>query len=171
YYEKHDAVSVLDYLRSRSDLSGSPIAFFGTSMGAAVAIQAAAIDPRIRAVIAENSFATLRSIFDDYQKRMIKLPFHYLRNLVIKRSELTARFRANDVSPIEAVRNISIPILIIAGERDQLINADYSRRLYAAAVEPKEFYPIPGASHSDTWIVGGRAYEETILGFLRRSLE
>ena len=140
-------------------------------MGAAVAIQAAAIDPRIRAVIAENSFTTLRSIFDDYQKRMIKLPFHYLRNLVIKRSELMARFRANDVSPIEALANISIPILVIAGERDRLINADYSRRLFTAAGEPKEFYPIPGASHSDTWVVAVKAYEETILGFLRRSLQ
>jgi pimeloyl-ACP methyl ester carboxylesterase len=170
YYEKNDVVSVLDYLRSRPDLGDSPIALFGTSMGAAVAIQAAAIDPRVRAVVAENSFATLRSIFDDYQKRMIKLPFHYLRNLVIKRSELMARFRAADVSPIEAVKNISIPILVIAGERDTLIRTDYSRKLFAAAGEPKTFYSIPGASHSDTWAVAGKAYEETVLGFLRRSL-
>lgn len=170
YFEKHDLVAVIDYLRSRSDLAGSPVALFGTSMGAAVAIQAAAIDPRIRAVIAENSFATLRSIFDDYQRRMIKLPFHYLRNLVIKRSELMARFRANDVSPLEAVANLSIPLLIVAGERDELINAEYSRRLFAAAPEPKEFYAIPGASHSDTWAVGGREYEERILSFLRRAL-
>jgi pimeloyl-ACP methyl ester carboxylesterase len=169
YYEKNDVVCVLDYLRSRRDLGGSPIALFGTSMGAAVAIQAAAIDPRIRAVVAENSFATLRSVFDDYQKRMIKLPFHYLRNLVIKRSELIARFRAGDVSPIEAVKNISIPVLIIAGERDRLIDAVYSRRLFAAAGEPKTFYPIPGASHSDTWTVAGKAYEQAVLGFLRRS--
>lgn len=170
YYEKNDVVSVLDYIRSRPDLAGTPIALFGTSMGAAVAIQAAAIDPRIRAVIAENSFATLRSIFDDYQRRMIKLPFHYLRNLVIKRSELIARFRANDVSPLDAVRNLSIPLLVIAGERDGLINAEYSRRLFAAAGEPKEYYPIPGAAHSDTWAVAGKQYEETVLGFLRRSL-
>ena len=83
-----------------------------------------ALDARVSAVIAESGFATLRSIFDDYQKRMIRLPFHYLRNLVIKRSELIARFRANDVSPLDAVRNISIPILVIAGERDGLIESD-----------------------------------------------
>ena len=170
YYEKNDVVTVIDYLRSRPDVAGSPIALFGTSMGAAVAIQAAAIDPRVRAVVAENSFATLRSIFDDYQRRMIKLPFHYLRNLVIKRSELIARFRASAVSPLEAVRNISIPLLVVAGERDTLIDSGYSRRLFEAAAEPKEFYSIPGASHSDTWAVAGREYEERILGFLQRSL-
>jgi alpha-beta hydrolase superfamily lysophospholipase len=170
YYEKHDVVSVLDYIRSRPDLSAPPIALFGTSMGAAVALQAAAMDSRVRAVIAENSFATLRSIFDDYQKRMIKLPFHYLRNLVIKRSELIARFRANDVSPLDAVGNISIPLLVIAGERDSLIDSGYSRSLFAAAGEPKEFYAIPEASHSDTWAVAGKRYEETILAFLRKSL-
>ena len=170
YYEKNDVVSVIDYVRSRPDLAAPPIALFGTSMGAAVAIQAAAIDSRVRAVIAENSFATLRSIFDDYQRRMIKLPFHYLRNLVIKRSEMIAGFRANDVSPLEAIRNLSIPLLIVAGEKDSLIDAGYSRRLFAEAPEPKEYYPIPGAAHSDTWAVAGKRYEETILRFLRTSL-
>ncbi|HLB00582.1 MAG TPA: alpha/beta hydrolase [Bacteroidota bacterium] len=171
YFEKKDVIAVIDYLAGRPDLGGTPIAMFGTSMGAAVAIQAAAIDTRIRAVIAENSFATLRSIFDDYQKRMIKLPFHYLRNLVIKRSELVAGFEANAVSPLEAVRKIDIPLMIIVAEQDHLIRAEYSHSLFAAANEPREMFSIQGAAHSDTWEVAGGLYEKRILDFLRRSLE
>ncbi len=170
YFEKQDLVAVIDHLTARPDLGAVPIALFGTSMGAAVAIQGAAIDKRIRAVIAENSFATLRTIFDDYQKRMVKLPFHYLRNLVLKRSELTAGFQANAVSPVEAVGKIGIPLLIIVAEEDHLIKAEYSYRLYASAKEPKELFSIEGASHSDTWDVAGAEYEKRILGFLGRSL-
>ena len=140
------------------------------SIGAAIALQGAALDRRITAVVAENSFATLRSIFDDYQKRIIKLPFHYLRNIVIKRSELMARFKANDVSPLDAVLRIHIPLLFIYGKSDRLINYKYSVMLYESSNGPKELFPIESASHNDTWRVAGRGYETRVLDFFRKHL-
>lgn len=165
FFEKHDLSTVIDYLESRTDLRLGKIGLFGTSMGAAVALQAAATDRRIAAVVAENSFATLRSIFDDYQRRIIKLPFHYLRNLVIKRSEHMARFRANDVSPLEAVKAVRIPVLFIYATQDQLINARYSLILHEQAVGPKELFPVENASHHNTWEMAGHAYEHKLLTF------
>ena len=170
YYEKFDLENAINYLQTRTDISPGKIALFGTSMGAAIALQTAAIDTRISGVIAENSFLTLRSIFDDYQKRMIKLPFHYLRNLVIKRSELLAHFKANDVSPMESLKKIQIPIMIIYGTEDHLINHQYSVRLFSLANEPKEVFPIEGAKHNDTWQIAGKTYEQKILSFLERSI-
>ena len=171
YDEKHDLVTILDYLQSRTDISPGNIGLFGTSMGAAVALQAAALDRRIRSVAAENSFATLRTIFDDYQRRIIKLPFHYLRNIVIVRSEIMARFKASDVSPLEAVRNIDIPILFIYGTNDHLINYQYSVLLYEEARGPKEVMAVDGASHSNIWEVAGHRYEQTLLSFFGKTLK
>ncbi|MBI1805314.1 MAG: alpha/beta hydrolase [Ignavibacteriae bacterium] len=171
YYEKHDVSKVIDYFMTRTDMRLGKIGLFGTSMGAAVALQAASIDKRIVAVVAENSFATLRSIFDDYQKRMIQLPFHYLRNIVIVRSELMAKFRASDVSPLDAVKKISIPILFIYSENDQLIKYTYSLTLYDNATGPKEVYPIKEAMHHDTWNVAGKEYETKVLKFFERNLQ
>ncbi len=170
YFEKHDVSTIIDYLMTRTDITPGKIGLFGTSMGAAVALQAAAIDSRIAAVIAENSFATLRSIFDDYQKRMIQLPFHYLRNIVIVRSELMAQFKASDVSPLDAVRGISIPLLFIYGENDRHINPHYSEMLFKNATGPKELYAIPGATHLDTWHVAGKEYETRVVDFFERNL-
>lgn len=171
FYEKFDVVRIIDYLTSRKDFSPGKIGAFGTSMGAAVAIQAAAIDERIAAVVAENSFATLRSIFDDYQKRMIKLPFHYLRNLVIVRSERMANFKASEVSPLEAVRNLDRPVLFIYGKNDQLISHEYSVMLFENTPVKKELFPIEHASHNDTWNIAGRSYEMKLLGFFERNLQ
>ncbi|MBI3189291.1 MAG: alpha/beta fold hydrolase [Ignavibacteriales bacterium] len=171
YYEKYDLEKVIEYLLSRTDVHLGKIALFGTSMGAAVAIQTAAIDKRIAAVISENSFATLRTIFDDYQKRMVRLPFHYLRNIVIKRSELMAKFKANDVSPLESLKNITIPILFIYGTEDHLINHQYTIKLYNNANDPKKLFPIHGAKHNDTWQVAGKEYENRILHFLQMHLQ
>jgi fermentation-respiration switch protein FrsA (DUF1100 family) len=171
FYEKFDVLRVIDFLAKRDNLTLEKIGIFGTSMGAAVALQAAALDRRITGVVAENSFATLRSIFDDYQRRMIKLPFHYLRNIVIVRSEFLARFKASEVSPVSAIKNVHVPVFIVYGENDHLINCKYSIQLYAAANKPKEIYPIPGASHNDTWLIGGKEYEEKVLRFFEESLQ
>ncbi len=170
FYEKFDVMRVIDFLLGTINIPAGKIGIFGTSMGAAVALQAAAVDSRIAAVAAENSFATLRSIFDDYQKRMIKLPLHYLRNLVIVRSEFLARFKASDVSPLESVRSITIPMLFIYGDQDHLIRHRYSLMLFEAAGGDKELYAVEGASHNDTWEIGGKRYREKIGTFFERTL-
>jgi len=165
YHEKFDAQLAIDFVMNRNDLHAGKIGLFGWSMGAAVALQVAAIDRRVAAIVAESGFATLRTVFDDYQKRMIKLPWHYLRNIVIKRSEYLADFKANDVAPVEAVKHIRIPVFILHGTEDNLIKYNYSEKVYNAANEPKALWLIPGARHHDVMEVGGEEYRRRITEF------
>lgn len=170
YYEKHDVSTVIDYLESRKDISVGKIGIFGTSMGAAVAIQAAALDDRIAVVVAESSFTNLRTIFVDYQRRIIKLPWHFLRNLAMTRSQRIANFKGRSVSPIEDVKRMNTPILFVHGTDDTFIDCEYSKELYEAANEPKRLLLIEGADHNDLWDVGGMTYEKTILDFFDQHL-
>jgi dipeptidyl aminopeptidase/acylaminoacyl peptidase len=170
FYEKHDVSAVINYLESRPDVEVGKIGLFGASMGAAIAIQVAAIDRRITAVIAESGFATLRTIFDDYQKRMIKLPWHYLRNIVIRRSERLAHFKASAVSPLDAVKDVHVPIFIIHGTADNLIRHTYSEQLFKNTGEPKELWLIEGARHDDIMAVGGKEYIDRVVGFFDKNL-
>lgn len=171
YHEKYDTRIAIDYLLTRNDLQVGKIGLLGWSMGGAIALQVAAVDKRVAAVVAESGFATLRTVFDDYQKRMIKLPWHYLRNIVIKRSEYVAGFKANDVAPVEAVKNIHIPIFLLHGTEDNLIKYNYSEQVYAAANEPKELWLIPGARHNDMMTVGGKEYMKRIIEFFEKHLK
>jgi fermentation-respiration switch protein FrsA (DUF1100 family) len=109
-------------------------------------------------------------VFDDYQKRMIKLPWHYLRNIVIKRSEFLAKFKAKDVAPIEAVKDVRVPIFLLHGTEDNLIKHDYSQKVFAAANEPKELWLIEGARHNDMMEVGGDEYRRRISDFFEKHL-
>ena len=129
------------------------------------------MDDRVAAFVAESGFATLRTIFDDYQKRMIKLPWHYLRNIVIKRSEHLAHFKASAVSPLEACKQIRVPLFIIHGTEDRLIKYSYSQLLFENANEPKELWLIQGADHSNMADVGGEEYYRRILDFFDTSLQ
>jgi pimeloyl-ACP methyl ester carboxylesterase len=166
FYEKHDVSTIISWLRSRPDTRSGLIALFGSSMGAAVAIQAASRDLRVAGVIAESGFASLRTVFDEYQKRMIKLPFHYLRNLVIRRSERLAHFKAAWVSPLEAIADLRVPVLIAHGTDDSTIGHQYSRQLFDAAAEPKRLVLVPHARHDNMWEAGGTAYCAQLTGFL-----
>lgn len=170
YHEKHDVSTVIDYLMSRKDVQAGKIGLFGTSMGAAIALQAAAIDHRIAAIVAEASFTNLRTIMVDYQKRIIKLPWHFLRNVAMSRSQAIARFKAREVSPIEAVKQVHIPILFIHGTDDSRIKTDYSRALYDNANEPKELLLVPEGDHTDLLNVGGSEYERRITAFFEKYL-
>jgi pimeloyl-ACP methyl ester carboxylesterase len=170
FYEKHDTSRIISHLLSRSDATIGKIGLFGNSMGAAVAIQVAASDSRVGAVVAESGFSTLRTIFDDYQKRMIKLPWHYLRNIVIKRSEYLAHFKANAVSPLDAVQRVHVPLFVLHGTADELIKPVYSEAVWARANEPKQLWLLNGARHSDMVEVGGEEYQQRVVGFFEEYL-
>ncbi len=170
FYERHDVSTVIDYLQQREDLKIGKVGLFGTSMGAAIAIQAAAIDVRISAVVAEASFTTLRSIAVDYQKRLIKLPWHFLRNVALARSQKVAKFKARYVSPLDDVKKLHCPVLFVHGLADTFIDVQYSKQLYESAPEPKQMLLIEGASHNDVWDVGGSRYQDTLIAFLKSAL-
>lgn len=171
FYEKHDVSTAIDYLQQREDLNVGKIGLFGTSMGAAVAIQAAALDFRISAVAAEASFTNLRSIAVDYQRRLIKLPWHFLRNVALARSQKVAGFKARTVTPIDDLKRLRCPILFVHGLQDTFIDVQYSKQLYESANTPKQLLLIEGANHINVWDVGGKQYQETLLTFYNSSLQ
>jgi dipeptidyl aminopeptidase/acylaminoacyl peptidase len=166
YYEKQDVITVIDWLQLRTDVNIGKIGIFGTSMGAAVAIQAASKDSRIAVIVAEAGFTDLRTIIVDYQKRLTKLPWHFLRNVAMIRSQKFAKFKAYDVSPLRDIRKVNVPILFIHGTGDRYIKADYSEELYKNANQPKDILLIEGATHINQWEVGGTIYENKVIGFL-----
>ena len=170
YYEKRDVSAVISYLKSRKYIRVGKIGVFGTSMGGAVAIQAAAIDPRVACVISEGSYTALRVVFVDYQKRIIKLPWHFLRNVALVQSQKLANFKARLVAPIEVIKHVHVPILIVHGKNDSFIKSEYSRLLYDAANKPKRLLLIEGAEHNDAWEVGGKTYERSIASFFKEHL-
>jgi hypothetical protein len=101
---------------------------------------------------------------------MIKLPWHYLRNIVIKRSELMAHFKASAVSPLEAVRQLRIPLLLVHGTADDRIRSSYTERVYEQASSPKEIWLIPGARHDNMWEIGGEEYRQRVAAFFEKHL-
>lgn len=125
----------------------------GESMGAGIALQSAAVDPRIEAVVAEASFASLREATYDYAGlrkypwlgKTFFAPFSWT---LLYRGESLAGFHAAEVSPEKAVAARAFPVLLICDEKDVALPCRHSEMIYAAARGSKQLWVVPGAFHT-----------------------
>lgn len=140
FFEKHDLTRVI------AQLDEGPIIVVGHSLGAAVALQAASFEPRIRAVVAASTYSDLRSIATE------RAPFVFTQRAIEAAFEIVereAQFEIDDVSPIRAAATIAVPVFLIHGEYDRDTRPHHSQRVFDALRHPKRLLIVPGAAHND----------------------
>lgn len=136
YREKQDQVALLNYLAGRG-ADVDHVGVLGGSLGAAIAIQWAAIDPRVKSVVAVAPFAELRTELDYlYRRHDIG---EWKAELLEAAAQQQGHFRVEDVSPLRAMRSLQTPVYLAHGYQDKLIPVTESERLYAAARGPCVF--------------------------------
>ncbi len=163
YYEKHDVVKLIDKIVA--DKPEIPITLVGSSMGAAIAIQVAAIDKRVSRVVAVAPFYDLFSIALDHESRHLGIRNKMLLRFVIHRAEKIARFDASRVSPAKDIEQINVPILIVHGELDKTVNRRYPEKL-AELNRHARLLTVTGAGHVDVLEKGGKEYIDKLSEFI-----
>ena len=147
-----DAEAALEYVSSRSTPGGDRrLVLFGRSLGAAVAVEMATRH-EVDAVVLESPFTSVR--------RMAGRAYPFLPSAL-----LTAPLRSRFDS-LSKIGRVHSPLLVLHGDMDDIVPFEEGRTLYAAANEPKRFYTIKGASHNDTYVLGGTAYFDTLKAFI-----
>jgi alpha-beta hydrolase superfamily lysophospholipase len=165
--EKYDTRSIVDSLYANARVNC--LFALGESMGAAIALQSAGVEPRIAAVVAESSFSNLREVSYDYAGfhisawlgKTLFLPADWMAVHVM---EEQGGFRAEDISPEAAVARRAFPVLLICDGNDHTIPCRHTERIYRAAKGPKQLWIVPHAVHTG-------AFGEARAGFERRVLE
>jgi fermentation-respiration switch protein FrsA (DUF1100 family) len=65
----------------------------------------------------------------------------------------------------EKIVRLKAPLLILHGDRDEVIDYAFGRELFDAAPEPKWFWDVRGAGHNDILSVAGPEYEQHLRSF------
>jgi len=125
-----DAIEWFDYAKQKLD--AQRLVVFGRSLGSGVAVQLAAARP-VEAVILVTPFDSLKNVARHHYPYlpvswMLKHPFDSLRR-----------------APA-----IAAPLLCLVAERDEIIPAVHSRRLFDAWQGPKRWVELGGAGHNST---------------------
>ncbi|HEY3060094.1 MAG TPA: alpha/beta hydrolase [Chloroflexota bacterium] len=144
-----DARAAHRYVVSRNDVDPRRLVYFGESLGAAVAVALASDEPPA-ALILRSPFTSLADM------GRVHYPF------------LPAGLFLRDRFPVlDQVSGVRCPVLVIAGDRDSIVPAEQSRRVYEAAGGSKRFVVIPGADHNDFDLLAGRQIIDEVVQFLR----
>jgi len=162
-----DVLGAVAYLQDRKDVDPERIGALGASLGATVAVQAAANTEDIKAVVADGLGP---GQFQDMPRPerledWLWVPFDRVWFRVLAGEGTTAPVPVVDALPRIAPR----PILLISGA-----GSEYERRsqqmYYAAAAEPKTLWEVPEAHHLGAWHLHPKEYEERVVAFFNEAL-
>jgi uncharacterized protein len=143
-----DARAAQAWLAAQPDLDPKRIVYFGESLGAAVSLGLAVERPSA-ALVLRSPFTSLGDV------GAVHYPWLPVRRLLLDR-----------YPSMERVASLRVPVLVIAGDRDDIVPASLSKRLYDAAAEPKQWLLVPGAGHNDRALLDGPQMMDAIVRFL-----
>jgi fermentation-respiration switch protein FrsA (DUF1100 family) len=170
YHEVRDVEGALAWLRAQPDVDPGRIGMLGESMGAVVAIRAAAQMPEIRAVVAASPYPTLAESARNVWRGTGWPAFPFLP-LQLAFGRWQTGLDLDDLRPLDDVAALSPrPILILAGGQDPITGPDAGQRYYAAAGQPKDLWFEPDLGHLDFAQVYPAEYERRVVGFFDAAL-
>lgn len=150
YWERRDLSRAIDFL------GGGRVVAMGVSLGGAVAIQAAADDPRVARVVAVSAFASMRRVVRE------RLPAFVAATALapaFRAAEALGRMEVDGADTVAAARRVLAPTLLLHGARDRFVPPAHARAIRAALAGPAALVLVPGAGHDDV-LASGAAWRE-----------
>jgi dipeptidyl aminopeptidase/acylaminoacyl peptidase len=163
--ERRDLIAALDYLGTRADADPQRLGALGFSFGGGVAIDVAAADARLKAVVTEGTTPTLEETIDENAGRF---------KLLSAPAGRWAMRRALDVDAVRPLDHVCAihprPILIINGDDGKDQPERMAKELFDAACEPKDYWHLAGAGHGDYATVAPAELERRLVAFFDAAL-
>jgi uncharacterized protein len=151
FYERRDVESAIEWLVEKKKIDRNQVGLAGESMGAAIALQVAAHNRRIRAVWADSPFASLPRVTEEFVRRITRWPDAVLNPVlwtVFQIASYRVGFDMTTVAPLELAPLIECPVFLIHGTDDQFIGTAHSEDIYDALSGQKEIWLIEGVPHA-----------------------
>ena len=154
----------LDHLAPLGGGSSGRFAVWGRSMGAATALKAAAIDPRVAAVVLEAPYLNLRRAVATLLRRLRVPPM--MAGPILLRARRLAGVPLDHPDNHQTAPLVRVPVLIVHGENDRLVPPDHVKQLAALFPTPPGRLAVPDAGHADVVARGGPALLDQAGAFL-----
>lgn len=170
--ELRDFDAAVTWLRTNKPDLTDRLGVFGLSMGAAVTVASLPNHPDLRCAVVESPFSDYRGVIRRWAWNNFRVPRLPIIDLVLWMLRLrVGDARIDAFNPVEAAGRIGPrPLLVIGGERDDLMPPEDVRRVFNAAHEPKQLWLVPDAFHAKCREVAGLEYETRVSGFFAKNL-
>ncbi len=169
YGEVLDLRGVLDWLEQRGIRRPGVLGF---SMGGAVAITTAALDPRVGAVVADCPFARLHTVITmGLSQAGFPRPIaSRVARLLILWVDTTRDIALEVAEPARWAPAVKAPLLIIQAGRDRFVPASETRWLCELVPTPCEVWRVPEADHREAERLRPDEYWARLTSWFEQSL-
>lgn len=96
---------------------------------------------------------------------VLEAPFTSARDVAAKVLPLIGPMVVWSYNTRSKIQRVHAPLLIMHGDRDEIIPFEMGRALFAAAAAPKSFWTVSGAGHNDIVETAGPAYRQRLRAF------
>ena len=169
--EVNDLEAWYHYLLTRDDVDPEKIGILGNSYGGMLAIQFAAQNENIKAVVASCAFSSLNDTVETSVEYFTDLPAFPFAPLIVFWAEQETGFKTEDIDATQWIAQISPrPVFLMQGGADVVISAESGQRLYDAAGEPKELWFDPDLGHVEFDKERAVEFEQRVAAFFDRYL-
>lgn len=167
--ERYDCLRWTEYIQH---LYGSslPIYLNGLSMGCSTVLMACGLNLplNVHGVIADCGFTSPWDIFYYLIRRKFRLPafpFLQIADFICRRR---AGFGFKDLSTLDVMAIMKVPVLFFHGGNDFFVPANMSRRNHEACVSEKHIEIIEGAGHGLSYMTATERYQNAILDLFKK---
>lgn len=166
YREPQDARAAVAEARS---LAPGPIALFGYSLGASIAVEEGAANPDVSAVVEDSGFSSVGDVFLARFSHVTGLPDLPWAAPLVAFGQADIGTSLWAVQPVSDATRLHKPLLAIIGGDDTIVPPSEGLAIFEAASGPKQLLMVPGAGHVQAYTTATAQYETAVLDFLSRS--
>jgi fermentation-respiration switch protein FrsA (DUF1100 family) len=147
------------------------IGIIGNSLGGSLAIEYAARNPAIKAVVTNSAFSSLDDTVATSVRFYTGLPPFPFAPLITFWAEREAHIRTSDIDAKKWIGRIAPrPVLLMQGGADVVISISSGQRLYDAAGQPKTLWFDPTVGHANFDTARPVEYERRVTALFDRYL-
>ena len=164
HHEKKDLLGAIKYLEKEKNIRN--IGLYGFSLGGAVALMTN--HDNVKAIVTDSAYAKLSHMVEHMYKIffIFKYPLFYLTKLY---GILFLKINVGDVSPVDNIKDIKVPILLIHAERDSQIPVNEAYLLHNAN-KKSELWIVENTDHGMTHSINPQKYEKKVVGFFEENV-
>jgi fermentation-respiration switch protein FrsA (DUF1100 family) len=164
YLEKNDLLAAINYLENEKNIT--KVGLYGFSLGGAVALMTE--HRNVKVVVTDSAYAKLSNMAEHMYRPffIFKYPLAYLTKLY---GIFLLGVNIDKASPMDSIKNIKVPILLIHAEKDSQIPVSEAYLLHNAN-KNAELWIVKNADHGMTHSINPEKYEEKVIEFFEKNL-
>lgn len=160
--ESFDVKAVIEYVKRR--YTNLPVGVIGVSMGGAASLLASPLG--VDALVIESVYPDIESAVHNRVRNRLGWLSWLPSKLLLIQLEPRLGVDLNDLRPIDKLKDVDSPILIISGINDRHTTKDETMAMYERARPPKTIWLVDNVQHQDIHSAYPNEYEDRVERFL-----